>query len=50
MSRRCRRPTLGNGPSVLWPSPFTVALLADALAAYAMKHPEGVPSYGIDFL
>ena len=26
------------------------SLLADALAAYAMKHPEGLPSYGIDFL
>ena len=26
------------------------SLLADALTAYAMKHPEGLPSYGIDFL
>lgn len=26
------------------------SLLADALATYAMKHPDGVPSYGIDFL
>jgi predicted nuclease of predicted toxin-antitoxin system len=26
------------------------ALVADALAAYAMKHPEGLPSYGIGFL
>jgi predicted nuclease of predicted toxin-antitoxin system len=24
--------------------------LADALAAYAKKHPEGLPPYGIDFL
>lgn len=26
------------------------SLLAGALAANAIKHPEGVPSYGIDFL
>jgi predicted nuclease of predicted toxin-antitoxin system len=26
------------------------SLLADALATYATKHPEGLPSYGIDFL
>lgn len=26
------------------------SLLADALAGYAMKHPEGLPPYGIDFL
>jgi len=26
------------------------SLVADALAAYAMKHPEGLPSYGIGFL
>ena len=26
------------------------SLLADTLAGYAMKHPEGLPPYGIDFL
>jgi uncharacterized protein with PIN domain len=26
------------------------SLLADALAAYATKHPLGLPSYGIDFI
>jgi hypothetical protein len=26
------------------------SLLADALAAYAAKHPEGLPAYAIDFL
>ena len=26
------------------------SLVADALVAYAMKHPEGLPAYGIGFL
>lgn len=26
------------------------SLLADAMATYAAKHPEGLPAYGIDFL